>query len=173
MDSTKKIAAITGDTVLFEIDNNKAGNPALNPSLVGLDALDIDAKFLRHISTARAMGNMTGSFTQCIGSWGGVMAVAYMMNRGDYEKLVKGFYTLAQDCVLVVPADTRQPAYLEMPDGKHESVGPMVELFGSIEKSMVDGWTYNPVTGKTFSCGEKANEVVADRIKLDEMEGGY
>jgi len=46
MDSTKKIAAITGDTVLFEIDNNKAGNPALNPSLVGLDALDIDAKFL-------------------------------------------------------------------------------------------------------------------------------
>jgi len=169
MDSTKKLASV-GEMVIFEIDNDKQHNPALNPSLVGLDKLDIDAKFLRHISTARAMGNMTGSFTQVIGSWEGQMSVAYMMNRQDYDKLVKPFYTLAQDCVLVVPADTRQPAYLEMPDGKHESVGPMVELFGSIEKSMVDGWTYNPVTGKTFSCGEKANEVAADRIQSHDVE---
>ena len=169
MDSTKQLDG-AGTRVIFEIDNDKQNNPALNPSLVGLDRLDIDAKFLRHISTARAMGNMTGSFTQVIGSWEGQMSVAYMMNRQDYDKLVKPFYTLAQDCVLVVPADTRQPAYLEMPDGKHESVGPMVELFGSIEKSMVDGWTYNPVTGKTFSCGEKANEVAADRIQSHEVE---
>ena len=170
MDSTKKIAAL-GETVIFEIDNDKDGHPALNPSLVGLDALDIDAKFLRHMSTARAMGNMTGSFTPCIGSWGGIMSTAYMVNRRDYDKLVKDFYTLAQDCVLVVPADTRQPAYLEKPDGTHESVGPMVELFGSVEKSMVDGWTYIPSTYRTFSCGEKANEVVRDRIREDEMEG--
>ena len=169
MDSTKQHYT-KGDNVVFEIDNDKQHNPALNPSLVGLDQLDIDAKFLRHISTARAMGNMTGSFTQVIGSWEGQMSVAYMMNRRDYDKLVKPFYTLAQDCVLVVPADTRQPAYLEMPDGKHESVGPMVEIFGSTEKSMVDGWTYVPATGKTFSCGEKANEVVANRIQPNEVE---
>ena len=169
MDSTKKLASV-GEMVIFEIDNDKQSNPALNPSLVGLDKLDIDAKFLRHISTARAMGNLSGSFTQCIGAWQGMMSVAYMMNRQDYDKLVKGFYTLAQDCVLVVPSDTRQSAYLEMPDGKHESVGPMYEIFGSYEKAMVEGWTYVPTTGKTFSCGTKAKLVVADRIKENEVE---
>jgi hypothetical protein len=46
----------------------------------------------------------------------------------------------------------------------------MVEIFGSTEKSMVDGWTYVPATGKTFSCGEKANEVVANRIQPNEVE---
>ena len=170
MDSTKKLASV-GEMVVFEIDNDKAANPNISPLLAGLDALDIDAKFLRHISTARAMGNLSGSFTQCIGAWGGIMSVAYMMNRKDYDKIVKGFYTLAQDCVLVISSDTRQPAYLEYPNGSHEALGPMVEIFGSSEKAMVDGWTYIPSTGKTFSCGDKADEVVANRIKSNEVEG--
>jgi len=88
----------------------------------------------------------------CVGYWQGVMEPSYMMDYDDYSKYVK--YTAfveKQECVLVVPGDTRQPCTIEPLDPTRlpETVAPMRQV-GSTEG--LDGWTVVLSTGKVFTC---------------------
>jgi hypothetical protein len=110
------------------------------------------AKFMRHIDTARAMGNLKGSFVQCIGCYEGQLEPSYMMDERDYRALVdEKHYVEYQDCILHVPADTRQPCTLEYPDEEHRLVlAPMREVTAA-EAMQCRAWTYVQATNKYFT----------------------
>ena len=125
------------EKVIFAIDNNTDTHTV--------------AKFMRHIDTARAMNTLKGSFVQCIGYWNGILEDSYMMDRRDYDRLVAPLgFTKEQDCILSVPADTRQPCALEFPNDKPLVVGRMVEVSNEEAKTL-EAWTYVPATGKYFA----------------------
>jgi hypothetical protein len=72
------------------------------------------AKFMRHIDTMRALGELKGSFIPCIGCYDGMLESSYMMDERDYRRFVEPMgFTDQQDCILHVPADTRQPCTIE------------------------------------------------------------
>jgi hypothetical protein len=124
---------MTPEKVIFAIDNNT-------------DTHTI-AKFLRYVDTLRAMSKIS-PVVQCLHKWEDIIEVSYMMNRVDYEKHVKGKgWADAQDCVLIVSGDVRQPCHLLSPSGETKSVGPMVQI-----EAPVGNWTYVPATNKYFTC---------------------
>ena len=122
--------------IIFAIDNNTD--------------VHVVAKFMRHMDTCRAMSTLKGSFVQCIGCYNGVLEPSYMMDERDYRQLVAGtHYTTEQDCILHVPADTRQPCTLEFPNHS-VAIGPMREV--SAAKAMqCSSWTYVQATNKYFT----------------------
>ena len=125
------------EKVIFAIDNNTDVHAV--------------AKFMRHIDTCRAMNTLKGSFTQCIGYWDGILEPSYMMDKVDYDKLVLPLgFTQGQDCVLVVPGDTRQPCHLEFPNDDPLVVGRMVEI-SKDEAKTANAWTFVQSTGKYFT----------------------
>ena len=87
------------------------------------------AKFLRHVDTQRAMGNLKGSIVHCIGSWvddDGYthLEPSYMVDSVDYYAVVADSgYVDKQICVLKVPGDTRQPCSLEFRKGYSQGLG--------------------------------------------------
>lgn len=100
------------------------------------------AKFMRHIDTARAVGTLKGSFIPCIGCYDGVMEASYMMDERDYRRLVEPLsFTADQDCIMHVPADTRQPCTLEFPTGETQSIGSMREVQPHDALGLT-AWTY-------------------------------
>lgn len=121
------------EKIIFAIDNNSDTHTV--------------AKFLRHVDTLLATGKIK-PIVHCIGHWEGVLEVSYLMDAADYRAHVEPYgFTAGQDCVLLVPGDTRQPCTLQFPCGAVEGVGPMVEIPGPI-----GNWTYVPATNKYFTC---------------------
>lgn len=114
------------------------------------------AKFLRHIDTQRAMGNMKGNMVHAIGSWKGNieqrLEPSYILCRKDYEEFVVPLgYTSGQESVMVTSQDTRQPARLLSADLSEyiTTMLPVREV--SAEDAMqAVGWTYNLKTNKYF-----------------------
>lgn len=110
------------------------------------------AKFLRHIDTQRAMGNMHGNMVHAIGSWKGTLEPSYILCMKDYEEFVVPLgYTSGQESVMVTSQDTRQPARLLSPD-LSEFIATMLPVREvSAEDAMhASGWTYNLKTNKYF-----------------------
>lgn len=107
------------------------------------------AKFLRHVDTQRAMGNIK-PVVQCIGSWRNYLEKSYMMDLVDYNEYVKPWgWAVQQECVLIVPGDTRQPCTLQFASGQTRSVGPMVQT-----DVPTGNWTYVIETDKYFYCAD-------------------
>ena len=105
------------------------------------------AKFMRHIDTARAMNTMKGAFIPCIGCYDGELESSYMMDERDYRRLVSTTdYTKEQDCILHVPADTRQPCTLEYRDNTRRTIGAMRKVTPA-EALQLTAWTYVIETG--------------------------
>lgn len=128
------------DYVIFAIDNNT-------------DTHNV-AKFMRHVDTQRALGAMKGLMQQAIGYWEGILEPSYIMRRDDYEKVVAGSgYVDAQECVMVAPQDTRQPAHLASYNLSEfvASLGPLREISAK-EAKQAQGWTYNLASNKYFSA---------------------
>lgn len=98
------------------------------------------AKFLHHIDVQRAIGTLQGSFVHCIGCYDGALEASYMMDEIDYRKVVSGF-TDNQECIMHVPADTRQPCTLEYSVGDSFSIGPMRQVQPQDALSLT-AWTY-------------------------------
>ena len=123
--------------IIFAIDNNT------NTHAV--------AKFMRHVDTKRALGELQGGLVHCIGYWEGILEPSYMMDERDYRKFVEPMgFTDGQDCILHVPGDTRQPCTLEYSDGSTWTVEPMYEV--SKDNALhLNAWTYVQDTGKYFS----------------------
>jgi hypothetical protein len=108
------------------------------------------SKFLRHVDTQAAMQKMTGRMLPLIGSWQGVMEQSFIMLAVDYDKHVRhSGYTDNQECIMHVPSDARQPATLEYPCGKRESIGKMQNVSKDVAMQH-DGWTYNIELDKYF-----------------------
>ena len=123
--------------IIFAIDNNTDTHSV--------------AKFMRHLDTKRAMGELKGGVVHCIGYWEGILEPSYMMDERDYRKFVEPMgFTSEQSCIMHVPADTRQPCTLEYYDGKIETVGPMREVSSNYALSF-HAWTYVQSTGKYFT----------------------
>ena len=125
------------EKIIFTIDNN--------------DDINTVARFLQHISTARASGALKGSFTSCLECCYGDLEVSYMMDRRDYDRLVAPLqFVNNHNYMLSVPADTRQPCTLEFVDGESIPMGRLIEI--SYEESRkLEMWTYVPATGKYFT----------------------
>ena len=126
------------EKVIFAIDNNTD--------------LHTMAKFARLMDTKRAIGDLQGSVVIAIGMWEGFMEQAYIVNASDYYAIVEpSGYVDNQECVLMVPGDTRQPCTLTYKDGRREPLGSMIEIPHTKAKE-ADGWTFIPKTGKYYTC---------------------
>ena len=117
--------------------------------------LHVQAKFLRHLDTARAMDQLMGPVTLCIGSYQGVLEPSYMMLRIDFNKIVKPTeYIRDQESILTVPGDARQPCTLEyLQEDRKLGLGPLRKV-SEEQLPHYDGWTYILQTGKYFTCEE-------------------
>lgn len=123
--------------IIFAIDNNT------NTHAV--------AKFMRHVDTKRALGELQGGLVHCIGYWEGILEPSYMMDERDYRKFVEPMgFTDGQVCIMHVPGDTRQPCTLEYQDGSTETLHPMHEVSKDVAK-FLNAWTYVQDTGKYFT----------------------
>jgi hypothetical protein len=100
------------------------------------------AKFMRHIDTARAVGTLKGSFVPCIGCYDGVLESSYMMDERDYRKLVEPLgFTDKQECIMHVPADTRQPCTIEFDANSNAPLGPLRKITAQVALQS-RAWTY-------------------------------
>lgn len=101
------------------------------------------AKFMRHIDTARALNELKGSFIHCISCYDGMLESSYMMDERDYHHIVADTdYIKGQECIMHVPADTRQPCTLESCDKAYSfSIGPMRKVT-PVEALQLPSWTY-------------------------------
>lgn len=125
-------------SVLFTIDNSHD--------------IHQQAKFLRYVDTLRAMGNLVGGVSQCIGSYNGVLERSYMMLLVDFDKHVRhsGFVS-KQESFLHVPGDTRQPCVLEyQASGVREALDPMTQT--PMALSHHRSWTYVEESDKYYVC---------------------
>lgn len=110
------------------------------------------AKFLRLVDTLRAMNKLKGSVVSCIGMYHGTLERSYMMLSVDYEThIAHTSFVQAQESVLYVPGDTRQPCTLRYSSGSTEALGTMSKIdYGeAVER---DSWTYIEETGKYYAC---------------------
>jgi hypothetical protein len=109
------------------------------------------AKFLRHIDTQSAMQKLRGKLVHCIGYWEGTLEPSFMLTLQDFNDHVKPYgYVDNQICVMECNSkDSRQPCVLVYPDGKRESVGPMVEV-SAADAMQSNAWTYRMDNGKYF-----------------------
>jgi hypothetical protein len=115
------------EKAIFEIDDDKN--------------LHTVAKFLRHVDTLRAMGKIN-PVHQTIGSFEGKLSMSYMMDAKDLPLVYD--YIKEQDWILRVPGDTRQPASLETPKGRHvTTLGPLRKVS---DPGKEPDWTYEPTT---------------------------
>jgi len=109
------------------------------------------AKFLRLMDTQRALGKMQGTIVLCIGSYEGLMEPSYIVNEKDFYDIVEpSGYVNAQDSVLSIPGDTRQPCTLKYYDGGVYIVGAMVRVHKD-EVPHLNSWTYVQATQQYFT----------------------
>ncbi len=111
------------------------------------------AKFLRHIDTQSAMQKMRGNMVHCIGYWEGTLEPSFIMTLQDFTDHVKPFgFIDNQFCVMECNGkDSRQPCSLVYPDGRRETIGPMVEV-SAADAMRLDAWTYRMDLGKYFAA---------------------
>ena len=120
------------ERVIFAIDND--------------NDLHVNAKFLRHVDTLRALGKIP-EVIPCIGCWEGKLERSYMMLAKDFHHVSD--YVKGQEAVLYVPGDVRQPCVLEYRGGMRIRLNQMREIsFDEVRKYL--GYTY--VNGKYFVC---------------------
>lgn len=113
-------------------------------SIDGVNDTHKQAKFLRHIDTARAMGKMQGKMVHCIGSYKGEIEPSYLMLWDDFLDHVigKGFVG-GQESILMVSECNKQYATLVFSDQSRQSVGSLKSV-GKDEAMKHDAWTYRP-----------------------------
>jgi hypothetical protein len=100
----------------------------------------VNAKFLRHVDTQRALGNMS-PVSLCMGSYNGVMERSYMVLAKDFQHVQD--YVTGQESILRVPGDVRQPCVLEfLGSGERVPLSAMRKV-DSKEAMMHDAWTYH------------------------------
>ena len=99
------------------------------------------AKFMRYMDTAKAMGDLRGSFIIGTGCYNNKIETCYIVDERDFKDvIIKSNYTDHQECILVVPADTRQPCTL-VGHGWSDTINPMKEV-SQKEAFKSDNWTY-------------------------------
>lgn len=131
--------------VLFSIDNSHDVHSS--------------AKFLRQMDTLRALGELTGAVTKCIGSFEGVLEDSYLMLQVDYDKFVRGKgYTEDQICIMYIPGDTRQPCTLEYGDGRAVGIGSMIKINKTMAQK-VDSWTYTLEDGRYWCTKDQVDNL--------------
>lgn len=109
------------------------------------------AKFLRHIDTQNALGNMVGMMVHCIGAYKGKLEQSFLMRREDYTKHVaKSGYIDAQESVLFIHGES-QDARLHYLSGYNFELGKLTEVPMS-EAMQHDSWTYVPAQDCYFIC---------------------
>ena len=123
------------EKTIFAIDNNTDNRTV--------------AKFLHTMDKLKASGKLQGTITHCIGYWQGELEPSYMMDKKEFDEYARPF-TQAQQCVLHIPGDARQPCTLEHRTGDLETVGPMVEVDAK-DALALPAWTYVQKTGKYFA----------------------
>jgi hypothetical protein len=102
------------------------------------------AKFLRHIDTARAMQKMKGNMIHCIGSYKGEIEPSYLMLWDDFKEHVIGMgFVENQESILRVSECNKQYAELVYSDQTRESVGSLKDV-SKDEAMKHDAWTYRP-----------------------------
>lgn len=117
------------NVVIFAIDN-------------GHD-LHTQAKFLRHLDTARSMGSLTKPVDLAIGCYQGHVERAYIMDTEDYARLVRPLtYTRGQESVLVVDSDG--VASLSTPDltAPLGVIGSLYRITTPFGHDPIDSWTF-------------------------------
>ena len=94
--------------------------------------------FYRLVDDLRAVGKLTGPVIPCIGCVDGAYEPSWMMNKVDFDRLVRERYFMQQQkCFLLVPGDVRQPCVLEYQDGSRVALGPMKQ----VDPANVRSWT--------------------------------
>ena len=109
------------------------------------------AKFLRHMDSYRAMGDLSGKLILCHGSWKGKIETSFLLNRHDFEDFVRPYhFTEAQEALLWVSADKSQVCTMEYKDGTQEFCGRLSEVSPQ-DAYASDGWTYRPDLNKYWT----------------------
>ena len=128
------------DYVVFAIDNNKDTHAV--------------AKFLRHMDTKRALGELKGNMVHCVGNWEGILEVSYILRRDDYlaHVLPMGF-TQEQEAIMVAPMRREQPASIMSHDlvDHLQELGP-VRNIPAHEATPDVAWTFNTISGQYFTA---------------------
>ena len=82
------------------------------------------AKFYRHVDTARAMGNLSGTMEMCVGSWDGNLEPSFAMLKHDFDKLkIKSMFCQGQEAFMFLSSDDRQPVIIRDYNGNFLSSG--------------------------------------------------
>lgn len=85
------------------------------------------AKFYRHVDTARAMGNLSGTMEMCVGSWEGNLEPSFAMLKYDFDKLnIKSMFCEKQEAFMYLSSDPRQPVVIRDYNGNFLSRGKPV-----------------------------------------------
>ena len=109
------------------------------------------AKFMRMVDTHKATGHLRTAPVQCIGSYKGQLENSYIMDKVEFDKLVKDSgYVDNQETFLEIPGDTRQPCTLLVSEGGSYNVGAMRRVTKAEALSRVS-WTYVPSTNQYFT----------------------
>jgi len=111
------------------------------------------ARFMRHVDTARALGNLNNEPIQCIGYWQGHMEPSFIMDKEDYISFVADSgYVDKQESVLEIPGDVRQPCTLIWANGTRVGLNPMRRVYSNEERKKLSGWTYVQATGHYYTA---------------------
>jgi len=129
------------ERIIFAIDNDS--DPHVN------------AKFLRHVDTKRAMMEMH-PVELCVGCYKGQLERSYMILAKDFHHVLD--YIKNQESIMRVPGDVRQDCVLEfVADGSVVPLGPMRRVDAHVAM-MHDAWTYHD--GEYYVCGQEYSESV-------------
>lgn len=114
------------------------------------------AKFLRHMDTQKALGNMEGRMKTLIGSYLGVMEYSFVCNEADFNNHVATMgFTSGQESILKLTntfngrTSKRTLASLVYSSGDIEQLGELKSV-SKDDALSEDGWTYDPTTNQYF-----------------------
>lgn len=110
--------------------------------------LHTHARFLRHLSTQKALDNLVGNVVLCIGKYKNTLEPSFLMLSIDYERHVKDTdWVKGQGSILLVSSDNRQPCVLQYRDGTVDVLDQMARGDGTEE-----AFTYRLDTGEYYVC---------------------
>jgi len=111
--------------------------------------LHTQAKFLRHLDTVRAMGNLTGSVIPTIGSYQGHLEPSYVMMAEDFvAHVLETPYVQNQNSFLWVGVEKQMPFWIKDRKGNVLDSGRLVQ--STYQPLDQDSWTYRADYGVYF-----------------------
>jgi len=126
--------------VIFAIDND--------------DDLHTNAKFMRHMDEARAMGKLKGNCVLCIGSYNDVLERSYLVSAYDFVNVVADSgYLDNQESILSLETGYKGRTYATLRYRKDDADPISLGEFRSISPYEIGehrSWTYRPDLGIYF-----------------------